>query len=1197
VRRWQPVDPTNLNRLKHIHTTVFDTQKLKNGQSSVNVSHGEHRLIRQRIGRRAIRKKVLSHEKTNSESLGASRLLKTIRCKHREGPIVVKIFVKPVTMSVAKQIDVLKEQRKTLNVRHVVFYQRLIETDRAAYAIRQYLYSNLYDRISTRPFLLLVEKMWIAYQLLTALADCHERGVCHGDVKMENVMVTTWNWLYLIDFAPFKPTLMPDDNPADFTFYFDTKRSCTIAPERFYSPTDAIDRNAKLTSSMDIFSCACVIAELLLESTFMTFPQLLKYRQGEYDVTQKLKSLDEPISQLLTRMLSLDPQQRPSAREALEFFPSDFQQFHTFAEQVSTTSQTDERIRLASLYTVAGQDTSILLCSIIASTIRSVMYPSTKITALSLLLELSKQMTDAQKLDRVLPYMIGQLHNQQASVRAFALQSLAGLVESVETLTKGDANIFPEYILPALRGFATDLDAHVRATYASCIAPLAEAALRFLEAEESDVHDLHLRDLQELVQEDVIALLIDASPVVKRNLLSDVTRLCIFFGRGRANDVLLSHMITYLNDRDWQLRAAFAESVVGVGMFVGGKSLEEYILPLLMQALTDSEDVVVKVLNALSTLAELGLLSRLQIKDIMQTIKPLLLHPNIWIRFACVDFISSLSRIGVVDREFLIKRVLEDVCPDLWDLSPAALLHCTKPPISRALYDSVFEGDSRAWILDDERVEGDDEKLEVMKSYISKRINSRFGQVAPRDDSSSFYSVKMLGMTPHTVFLTPEMSRNADKEMPKEYTQPLLSQKSLELFPPTIDIGKRVDKTSLSILAKHGRVDLKKWRPEGTLISTFHEHVYPIKRVIASPDDAFFVSAGRDGFKIWDALRLERNVTNRARISVPSPTTDVCFLGDSHSLVVGGEGVYVARVDYLYSGSTSKYNGYEKIGALEFEEVVKVRAFDERVVCVASSHEMMGWDTRANRTTWTLPASPKNGSLSTFCIDKAQNWILSATNRGVFSLWDVRFGICVKEWCHPSLSPVTKLEVYRRSRKLVTASFDNRTSEVSVWDVEGSPKEVYCVIGEKMDDEISKLYGKGLFSIPVPPRELKIGPTKVHKSVYSFLYPSETGSLITVGMDRRIRYWDGLNIEDSYVVSGSFDKPKYSRQMHEEVVFNMEYVTPHLSNVPSGPVKKVDEGYVDLVNHEDCILDVCMLELPYPMLVTGGRDGLLKVWK
>lgn len=98
---------------------------------------------------------------------------------------------------------------------------------------------------------------WIAYQLLLALAQCHGAGVCHGDVRAENVALTSWDWAFLVDFAPYKPTLLPADNPADFSFFFDTggRRKCCIAPERFYDPapggpSPAQAAGAQLTPAM-----------------------------------------------------------------------------------------------------------------------------------------------------------------------------------------------------------------------------------------------------------------------------------------------------------------------------------------------------------------------------------------------------------------------------------------------------------------------------------------------------------------------------------------------------------------------------------------------------------------------------------------------------------------------------------------------------------------------------------------------------------------------------------------------------------------------------------------------------------------------------------------------------------------------------------------------------------------------------------
>jgi phosphoinositide-3-kinase regulatory subunit 4 len=54
------------------------------------------------------------------------------------------------------------------------------------------------------------------------------------------------------------PELNLKDNPADFAFFFDSssRRSCYLAPERFYTPGDGlfIKRTEALMPEMDIFS-------------------------------------------------------------------------------------------------------------------------------------------------------------------------------------------------------------------------------------------------------------------------------------------------------------------------------------------------------------------------------------------------------------------------------------------------------------------------------------------------------------------------------------------------------------------------------------------------------------------------------------------------------------------------------------------------------------------------------------------------------------------------------------------------------------------------------------------------------------------------------------------------------------------------------------------------------------------------------
>jgi serine/threonine protein kinase len=65
------------------------------------------------------------------------------------------------------------------------------------------------------------------------------QGACHGDIKPENFMVTSWSWVFLTDFASFKPAFLPAENNVSVFFYFfepvKNRSRCCIAPERFVS--------------------------------------------------------------------------------------------------------------------------------------------------------------------------------------------------------------------------------------------------------------------------------------------------------------------------------------------------------------------------------------------------------------------------------------------------------------------------------------------------------------------------------------------------------------------------------------------------------------------------------------------------------------------------------------------------------------------------------------------------------------------------------------------------------------------------------------------------------------------------------------------------------------------------------------------------------------------------------------------------
>ncbi|SCZ98267.1 BZ3500_MvSof-1268-A1-R1_Chr3-2g06260 [Microbotryum saponariae] len=301
------------------------------------------------------------------KSMGASRFLKTIRARHRSGALVVKVFVKDDPgLSFRPFEERIKLEREALSQgANVLAYQRAVETDRATYLVRQWMASNLYDRISTRPFLTSIEKKWIAFQLLMGLRYAHERGISHGDIKTENVLCTSWSWALLTDFSSaFKPTYLPLDDPSTFSYYFDTssRRTCYLAPERFYTPDSEIARqkatlgwgqsDGPVTEAMDVFSLGCVMAEMWMEGTPpFTLSQLFKYREegtttttavepqeGErYSLEPYLNEIEDvPMRDLVRSMVSRQPSQRKSCKDYLDeskgtVFPEVFYTFlHPF---------------------------------------------------------------------------------------------------------------------------------------------------------------------------------------------------------------------------------------------------------------------------------------------------------------------------------------------------------------------------------------------------------------------------------------------------------------------------------------------------------------------------------------------------------------------------------------------------------------------------------------------------------------------------------------------------------------------------------------------------------------------------------------------------------------------------------------------------------------------------------------------------
>ena len=205
-----------------------------------------------------------------------------------------------------------------------------------------------------------------------------------------------------------------------------------------------------------------------------------------------------------------------------------------------------------------------------------------------------------------------------------------------------------------------------------------------------NLFDVARHDLVEHFELHTKALLEDRDIVVRRSFLGSVSSLCVFFGSSKANDVVLSHLNTYLNDKNWMLRCAFFRTIVGVATFVGGSSLEEFILPLMVQALTDPEEFVVeKVLSSFANMAELGLFQRSKTWEMIDVVGRFTMHPNIWIREAAVHYISTATRyLSAADIHCIILPLVQPYLKtSIMDFAETNILDALKKPLSRTVLD------------------------------------------------------------------------------------------------------------------------------------------------------------------------------------------------------------------------------------------------------------------------------------------------------------------------------------------------------------------------------------------------------------------------------------------------------------------------------------------------------------------------------
>lgn len=369
------------------------------------------------------------------------------------------------------------------------------------------------------------------------------------------------------------------------------------------------------------------------------------------------------------------------------------------------------------------------------------------------------------------------------------------------------------------------------------------------------------------------------------------------------------------------------------------------------------------------------------------------------------------------------------------------------------------------------------------------------------------------------------------------------------------------------------------WRPQGQLVAVMAEHTAKITRVLVSPDHTFFLTASDDGsVKVWDAARLERNVTHRSRQTYTLPpgtkVTSLCFIESTHTFVcTGSDGaVHIVKVDVSESGNATRYG---KLRVLREWQIPTTGAGNEHAVwcehyrgesssmliLAINSGRILAVDLRFMSIVLDFQNPAQHGSPTCFCIGRRHDWLLVGTTHGVLDLWDLRFCVRLRSWTFNNAAPITRLQLHpsrktaRRNR--VCVSGGTARGEVTVWDIEKVIcHEVYRPAHASNHQERLHLRNYELRNLDEESAEAPLsrvagsiatdtitsgGPSASAPALTTSMYfglrqtsdDPETlhAFALTGGPDGKVRFWDSDRLDGCRLVSGGAaadGKPSYT---------------------------------------------------------------------
>jgi serine/threonine protein kinase/WD40 repeat protein len=1191
---------------------------------------------------------------------------------------------------------------------NIATFDRIAETDKAVYVLRPFYHKSLKDRVSSRPFFTADEKLWVVYQMLRALRSSAARKQPHGDLSLENFMVTPTGWVYLLDFACAKPTLLDINNPSVFSFYFDSSNSrrCAIAPERFV-PLEQCDTKAPLLHSMDLFSAGCAIFELFTGAPLFNLSTLLQYKRDEFAPVKVLTARieDERVRRLILTLIDKDPSKRVSAADILatnvELFPPLFAETHAYAKRIlfadaanndadakadalirvmygddsqasvvaatttatattasvaatspavsvetldqltkldigaelghilslldgkpSGATPTGEAAAAAAVSTSAAHDASsataaaprvridpliaLLLLPIALAVLRHCRLPQSRLRVIALLQTCRDVIAAPLYVGRVLPFGLALLSDRDPVVRQAALRLCVSALECGRVGASAYAtHLALDFALPRLLLLGQEENEElVLATLLQqlpCVAKSAklylEQQLKFLSEKSEIAYDAELQQLTDALY-GMLTAVTGRVPtvVVKRALLGgDILELAIFFGRRKTVDLLVPLLITFLNDASWQLREAFFGAVGALALFVGRDAIESYLFECVYQKALSDSDACVRAAAArcLASLARQGLLRNAKLRAACDVAAQLLGRPELLVRRAAVQLMCDVAAaLPLVDRlSFVLPR-----------LAP----YCTEPPTLACLASSDV-------LLDIVSVAASATVVESLPQHQQQLQQQQLYFVA---DPAAIQRPPKSAAAGGGAAGGPSSSLSHDLQFAYDFesyanlssTAPLQKKEgggAVVAAAPAAATASTTPSTSSSEI-------------EGLLVSHFAEHRGAVRCLSVSSDERFFASAGADGsVRVFDCARLIKNIANRARlvVNVGAAASALTTLDGEHALAVGTESgelrVYAIEHQTSADGLMHKYNQARSTVHLAPDEGAITGVASARnsllAYCTALGAvrtvdlRVSSGSLSSSTTTFALPT--RHGTPTSLLFDaRDAAWQLVGTSRGRLVLYDRRSALPLWTRAHPLGAPLRRLRLHpgdalraRNGAPAVVYSCADGIVEA----VELSNGRVVLALApngslapERVIGTLPLVASSGGIAAAMP-------ATAAIDAERDSAFASLGDALVTSDDTYGLVLWNVRTpLQSSRALGGGGGSPSTAvrfmqagpHTFYKESLSVAQPANPHSRANPNSPLVPPS------VQHHDMITDLAVLG-SQRMLISGARDGVIKVWK